>query len=329
VWFGGPGAIGSWPSTDDADVTIHGDFPGEHAGWSVSAGGDVNGDGVNDLFVGAPYNNAEPGVPGIAYLFFGQPSWYGADDTGDADVALQGETGHTLVGNAVAVVPDLNGDGYDELLVGGEDADDGSGRAWLLYGHSMVWIDENLEDADAIFDADDGSGWGAALGGCGDLDGDGRGELWIGSRGHGDGGGVAVYFGTASLLSGTVDLPGDADTLFLGANDEEAAVLASPGDMDGDGSPEVAIGARSSDVMASDAGAVYLVTDDPGAWPDEVDLADAHSRLLGEVQGDWFGHGVAAGGDLDDDGLDDLLITAPYNDQAGSASGKVYVVYGY
>ena len=329
VFFGGPGAIGSSPSTDDADVSIHGDFPGERVGYSVSAAGDVDGDGAADLLAGAPYNNAEAGVPGIVYLFFGQGSWSGVDGTDDADVAMQGAPGDSLTGNAVAIVPDLDGDGYDEVLVGGEAGDDGDGRAYLLYGAASGWDDGNLEDADAVFVADGGEAWGARVGGCADIDGDGLGELWVGSLIHGAGGGVAVTFGSGSRLSGEVVLPDDADTVFEGDGGEEAAILACPGDLNGDGVQDVAVGAQGSDVAGGDAGALYIVTDAASSWPSAYDLATAEVRLLGETVGDWFGHAVAPAGDLNDDGYDDLVVTAPYNDQMGSASGKVYVVFGY
>ena len=329
LFLGGPGAIGSWPSTDDADVTLRGDFPGEHLGWTVSAAGDVDGDGTADLLLGAPYNNAEPGVPGIAYLFFGSASWAGLDGTDDADVDLQGAEGDTLIGKSVAIVPDLDGDGRDEILIGGEDGDGGNGRAYLVYGQSSGWDDTNLVDADAMFVSDDGDGWGAEVGGCADIDGDGKGELWIGSLEYGAGGGVALLFGTASRLSGDVALPDDADTLFEGSSGEEAAVLACPGDMNGDGVPEVAVGAQGSDEAGGDAGAVYLISDPAGSWSASYDLSSAAVRVLGEVQGDWFGHALAPAGDLNDDGLPDLVVSAPYNDQNGSASGKVYVLYGY
>ncbi len=329
LFLGGSGAIDANPMVSDADVTLRGDFPGEHAGYSVSAAGDVDGDGIADLAIGAPFNNAEPGVPGIAYLFFGRTSWTGLAGTEDADVSLQGAPGDSLTGNAVALVPDLDGDGYDEVLVGGEDADGGNGRAYLVYGHGGSWNDANLEDADAVFGGTGTYGWGFSVGGCGDLHGDGYGELWIGALGYGSGGGIAVYFGSATRFDGHLGIVSTTDSLFSGSGGEEAVVMACPGDMSGDGVPDVAVGARANDEAGSDAGAVYIVTDDASGWPSSFDLNTAAVRVLGENVGDWFGHALAPAGDVNDDGYPDLVVGAPYNDEVGSASGKTYVLYGY
>jgi len=317
------------PTVNDADAVLRGDFPGEHVGYSVSAAGDVDGDGLVDLLMGAPFNNAEPGVPGIAYLMYGRSSWSGLTGTEDADVSLQGAPGDSLTGNSVAIVPDMDGDGYDEILVGGEDADGGNGRAHLVYGSNSL-EDSNLEDSDAQFGGSGYYGWGFGVGGCEDLDGDGLGEMWVGALGYGAGGGVAVYFGGGTRLAGALGIVSTADTLFSGASGDDTGIMGCPGDMDGDGSPDVALGARGNDLAGGDAGAVYLVTDDASGWAAALDLGTtADARVLGEAVGDWFGHALAPAGDVNDDGYDDLVVGAPYNDEVGSASGKVYVLYGY
>ncbi len=328
VFFGGPGAIGPYPATDEADVVIRGGFPGEQAGSALSAAGDVNFDGYDDLLIGAPYNNANPNVAGMVYLFFGRANWDASYETTDADVLLEPTADDHLLGTAVALVPDMDGDGDDEVLIGAEEAASGDGLAYLVLGHAMFWEDMGLEAADVTFHGTGGERWGARVGGVEDLDGDGLGEAWIGSLDHPPGGAVALFLGDAGGLSDSVDLVGGADVLFVGSAAEEAALLVAPGDMDGDGVPEVAIGARSCGEAGVEAGAVYLVSGPVGAWPAELELDTADARLLGEAAGDWFGHALATG-DLDDDGLMDLVVSAPYNDQNGSQAGKSYVVYGY
>ncbi len=328
IFFGGPGAIGPFPSTDDADVTIRGGFPGEQAGTSLSAAGDVNADGIDDLLIGAPYNNANPNVAGMVYLFFGRSTWNGDYETTDADVLLEPTADDHLLGTAVAIVGDVDGDGDDEVLVGAEEAGSEDGRAYLVLGHAMFWDDLDLDDADTTFLGDGGERWGARVGGADDLDGDGYGELWIGSLDHPPGGAVALLLGAADGFPSQVDLAAAADVILRGADAEEAAVLLTPGDMDGDGTPEVAVGARSCPEAGAEAGAIYLLSDPVANWPASLDLSTADVRVLGEAAGDWFGHQLASG-DLDDDGLPDLVVAAPYNDQNGSQAGKVYVLYGY
>ncbi len=328
IFFGGPGAIGPFPATDEADVIIRGGFPGEQAGTALSAAGDVDADGIDDLLIGAPYNNVNPNVAGMVYLFFGRSSWAGDYLTTDADVTLEPTADDHLLGTALAIVPDVDGDGDDEILVGAEEAGGEDGRAYLVKGHAMLWDDQGLEDADVTFHGSGGERWGARVGGAADLDGDGRGEIWIGSLGHPPGGAVAVSLSGNGALPSSVDLPGDADVLLLGSAAEEAAVLASPGDMDGDGVADLAVGARSCAEAGVEAGALYVLLGPLGSWPDEIDLQTADARILGEAAGDWFGHAVAVG-DLDDDGHGDVVVSAPYNDQNGSQAGKTYVIYGY
>ncbi len=327
LFFGGAGAIASNPDVGDADRTIRGDFAGEHAGYALATG-DVDGDGTDDLLVGAPYNNQNGGLRGAAYLFLGSASWAGINDTADADAVFYGIEDDGLMGGAVAIAPSLDGDPYDDIVIGCHLCDGTDGEVYVIDGHGGAWSDQDVGAADATFYANGGEHWGAAVGGIPDLTGDGRGELWIGSYDRSPGGGVAVFFGIQGGFAGNTNLAG-ADTLFAGASGDQAGVLAAPGDMTGDGVPEIAIGARGNAVAGAEAGAVYLIDEAAGSWGATYDLSTAPARVLGEAQGDWFGHALAPVGDFNDDGLPDLAVGAPYNDQVGSGSGKVYLLFGY
>ncbi len=331
LFFGGAGAIPASPDTGDADVIIRGAFGGEHAGYGLAADGDVDGDGVDDLLIGAPYNNATGGggVEGGVYLVTGRASWSGVSGTDDADAFFMAAGDDELLGAAVALVPDLDGDGCDEILIGSEDGDSGAGRAYLLYGHGGGWSDVDLADADAVFYTSGSDGWGIAVGGLRDLDNDGRGEMWIGSASYGGGGAVALYRGSATRFSGNVALTASADVIFEGASGDEAYLAAGTGDLDADGDRDIAIGAPGNGTNGTQAGAVYIVEGPASSWGATVDLASVSIRLVGESAGDRLGSQVVRAGDLNDDGFQDLAIAAPYNDDNGSQAGKVYVVFGY
>jgi len=103
--------------------------------------------------------------------------------------------------------------------------------------------------------------------------------------------------------------------------------LAVPGDLDGDGYPELAVGVPGSDAAANRAGAVYLVRGGPDLGT--MDLEDAWGAILGSDQGSWAGTGLVAAGDIDGDGKGDLLVGAPDADHGGmNEVGTVPVILG-
>ena len=324
------GSIGAGPDVDDADVALRGSFAGEHAGAGLSSGGDVDGDGRDDVLIGATWNNeaAGGGVEGAVYVLLGRPVWSGFDETYDCDAQLVGSSDDELLGGAVAIVPDMNSDGYDEVLVGSEDGDNGDGRAYLIYGKSS-WSDMDLDDADAQFYASGADHWGIRVGGLEDINGDGRGEMWIGSEDYSSGGGVALYFGSNSEFSGNVNLTSNADVMFQGAGGDGASLMAAPGDMDDDGHPDVLIGAPLANANGNESGAVYFIEGHYSNWGSTYTLTSAPVRIVGAATGDRLGTAVVAAGDLNDDGYPDAVTAAPYNDDGGSQAGTVYVLYGY
>ena len=256
------GAFRLW----SADTKLTGELPGDHAGWAVANGGDIDGDGTEDLLVGAPYEHGSGVYTGAAYVVFGRPR--GVLSLGDAGARLRGLTAGDQAGYAVASAGDIDGDGYADVLVGAPEDDRGgnaAGGAWLLRG--PLDEDSTLHDALASFigvNTDDRAG--CALAAPGDLDGDGAPDIAIGAcvddQKASNAGAVAVvrgpFAGAMDLGAAAFSLAGDdTNGLFGGA-------LASPGDITGDGAPDLLIGAQLDDPAgATDAGRVFLL---PGAW---------------------------------------------------------------
>ena len=164
--------------------------------------------------------------------------------------------------------------------------------------------------------------------GSADLDGDGLAEVAIGSEGGGRGfaGAVHLFWGSSLVGEGELDLS-DADVVFVGENsgDEARSPVSWIGDVDGDGIEDLALGAEGLDVAGTDAGGVYVVLGDSvvGA-AGEVDLGDADFVFHGERAGDEL-YRVHGAGDIDSDGLDDLLMGSRLNDDGGTDAGKAYV----
>lgn len=250
------------PLTLTADSRLQGEGTGDSAGTACSMAGDLDGDGLDDLLLGAPNHDGAYTQGGKIYIVFGAPT--GPHSLGASLASYDGLQNHDYAGLAVSIAPDVNGDGIDDAFIGAPGADIG-GVAFVVFGRTVGWgVDVPLSDADAWFLAEgyhDGAG--CALTGVGDVDGDGLGDLVVGASG-----------------------------------DSSQGVIS---------------------------GAAYLIT---GAVAGTSSLAGATLKLVGEADNDWAGWTVAHAGDCDADGLGDFLISAPREDAGGLDAGAVYVYYG-
>ena len=124
-----------------SDTSFQGEVIADCAGWPVASAGDVNGDGYDDILIGA-YGNADGGTSaGQTYLILGKASgWYMDNDLYASDASFWGEDGHDESGLSVAGAGDVNGDGYDDILVGAWSDDDGGDNAGQTY---LIFLDQN------------------------------------------------------------------------------------------------------------------------------------------------------------------------------------------
>jgi len=327
---------GAWPTTvANASVRIAGELMFQdhdhRAGTAVAGGGDLDGDGLDDLLVGAPYHDDAGHNAGAAYVLLGRSgSW--PDFLQDADATLTGEEPYDLAGKALALGPDCNGDGLDDLLVGAPDQGSGGeerGKAYLLFGRSGGWP-ASLQEADLGLTGLDYLGrTGGAVAVAHDLNGDGLGDLVIGAPGEGPQqdlpGTVYLVLGRhsgwpANLTTADAAIAGEA------ADDQFGHALAAAGDLDGDGLADLVVGAPGVDVSGSGSGAVYVLYGRDTTWPSTALAANA--VLPGELLGDRAGYAVDSDGDVDGDGLDDLLVGAYGRDDLALNAGAVYLVRG-
>ena len=315
-------------SVATAGVAFTGESAEDHAG-EVAGAGDVNGDGYADMLVGAWYN-AEGGYDaGAAYLVLGQASLAGGS-LSDADAQFTGKAASDCAG-AVAGAGDMNGDGFDDVLVGAAgngDAGYGAGAVFVVLGRASP-ASASLASADAQLTGEaPGDYAGGQINGAGDVNADGYDDILVGAPWNSDAAYLAgaVYLVLGGPSPGSASLS-DADAEFSGSAAEDyVGKLAGAGDVDGDGFADMLIGASSNDDGGHAAGAAWWVYG--GSAPVSVSLAAADAQFTGEAALDGAGTSVAGPGDVDGDGYADMLVGAAWNDDGGSAAGAGYLLLG-
>ena len=300
---------------------LTGEDDGDQAGASVSVAGDVNGDGVDDLLVGAPYRDGGATDTGWVYVVSGPVT--GPLDLASAAGHLAGAYPYDQAGIAVDGAGDVNGDGYADLIIGAHRADEGGSNAGMA--HVVVGPVSGTYSLGGILElvgeeADDQAGY--AVAGFGDANGDGLDDVLVGAPGAGAAGNGKVYLVHAPF-DFDMDLT-DADDIFTGDDgDAVGSSLAGVGDMDGDGYLDLLMGAPDGACgYPCGTGMAYLVLGPVSAnAPAGADLA-----LVGPAEGYGAGTSVAGAGDVNGDGFDDLIIGAP--EAISGGPGEAYLVLG-
>lgn len=306
-------------------------------GSSIAPVGDLNGDGVLDLAVGAVGDNTGGGSRGALYVIFlkrdGSVVSFSKIAHGTGGLSfVDGDS----FGASCSVVGDLDGDGVTELAVGAisdNTGGDARGAIHLLFLNRTGSLKSTTKIAHGSGDIslNDFDSFGRSCSLVGDLDGDGVPELAVGASGDDAGG---IFRGAVHLLflnaNGSVKssrkITHGSGGLSLANNDSFGISCMSPGDLDGDGTPELVVGALGDDMGGSDRGAVYLVfLNTDGTVKSHTKIAHA-SGALTLSDDDAFGGSCASLGDLDGDGIPELAVGAVGDDTGGSSSGAVHLI---
>ena len=283
--------------------SFHGEAAGDRFGWAVCSAGDTDGDGIDDWLFGSPFSDQNGTNSGSVRLVSG------ADGT--SRFTLHGVAPMDLFGYSLACAGDVDGDGFSDLVIGAYGNDDfgpEAGTAYVFSGQSGALLHE-LSGGEAYENN------GISVAGAGDVDGDGLDDVLVGAWGSDLAGSNA---GAARVFSGA---DGSLLRLLLGEAELDlfGVAVCGLGDVDGDGRADLAVGAKWNDQAGSGAGSVHVFS---GADGSPLFI------LRGAASGDSFGSSLACAGDIDNDGVNDLIVGALGADAPGTNAGAATVFSG-
>jgi hypothetical protein len=277
IYFGGSSM------DNEADVILTGTgFGNNHFGYSVSEAGDVNNDGYDDVVIGE-YNSSK------AHIFFGGSSMDNIPDITMSELAWG-----DWFGQSVSNAGDVNGDGYDDVIVSALGYNLAQGRVFIYLGGSSM---DNI--ADIIMDGVTTNNWlGSSVSGAGDVNNDGYGDIIIGAAGANQ---AYIYYGASNMDN-------IADVTMIGVDGFFGYSVSGAGDVNNDGYDDAIVGADNTGRAS-----IYFGNSNMDNTPDVT--------ITGAGTNNSRGASVSDAGDVNNDGYGDVIVYALSN-------GQAYIYYG-
>ncbi|MCF2519681.1 FG-GAP-like repeat-containing protein [Dyadobacter sp. CY351] len=295
-----------------AAIVLEADQAGAQYGYSLAGAGDVNGDGYNDVIIGAyAYDNGQTNE-GAAFIYHGSGIGVGKN----AAIFFESNQINAQFGWAVATAGDVNGDGYSDIIIGSYLYDYGQaneGAAFIYQGSAQgikagaIRLESNQAEARL----------GISVACAGDVNGDGYSDIMIGiwqyDKGESNEGAVVVHHGSANGIISTA-----ASTLESNQADAGLGWAAkSAGDVNGDGYSDIITGANGFDKGQVDEGVAFV-------WLGMAEGIQNPPSFSTKFQFDYQRMSTSSAGDINGDGFSDLIIGIPdYNE-----TGAVFIYYG-
>lgn len=278
-------------------LEVAGTSVGDEFGQSVAGVGDANGDGRADVAVGSPGESNAGAGSGSVRLYSGA--------NGALIWRIDGGAAGDRLGQSIHAAGDVNGDGFDDVVVGAPGSAGSRGMASVRSGRTGAV----LHTWNGIAAGDE---LGTSVAGIGDMDGDERPDIAVGAPG------ATARAGRVTVFSGST---GSVLRIWNGANagDELGAAVARVGDLNGDGRAEILAGSPRHDAGGVDAGRAVVFSGSDGSVLRTFD---------GAAAGDLLGSAIAGAGDVNGDDVPDLVIGAPLDDSGGLDAGSIRVRSG-
>ena len=351
----------------ESNQVYSGSFDPAQMGWSVDSAGDVNGDGFEDVVVGAKGWDTPGGFfdEGAVFVFLGSANGIVGFDPSTAHAVIQSTGGNAEFGSSVAGVGDINNDGFDDIIVGAPLASPSglgvSGAAYIFHGGPLGITASTMTDANAMLESKQIEGhFGRSVASAGDVNGDGYADVIVGAnlygqpfdppipdQGSGRQGAAFVFLGSATGIVGNQPLNAHAQLVPWATNTPQqvnsnfGGSVAGAGDVNGDGYDDVLVGSPSWNQSRPwpgldtgnppEEGAVFLYHGGPSGITG-TNATNANTRIEGNQLGAFFGSSVSAAGDINADGFADIIIGAvgyPAGDPLlSSQEGAAFVYLG-
>ena len=339
------GWMNNTPINSISNASFRGENATDQAGIGISCSGDVNGDGFDDILIGACTNDQAGTEAGKIYLILGKSSnWSLNTSLLNADASFLGEKASNKAGFSLSISGDVNGDGFDDILIGAPDNKeggmmpnypyDGAGQIYLYFGKKNGWSNNvSLINSDASFIGEyAGDHAGVSVSIARDLNNNGFDDILIGSHMNDSAGinsGKAyLIFGNSSGWKMDINLS-QVNTSFIGESKGDLAgnSISGVGDTNGDGINDFLVSAIANSENGFASGQTYLFLGKKSGWINNSNLSTADASFWGEYISDGAGYIVAGGGDYNGDGFDDILIGAESNDEGGKSAGQTYLIF--